>query len=104
MSNATWIGARVKELREAKGWTQTQLAGQAGLTLDGLSRIERANRMPSWETVVALAEALGVTCEAFTQPPAGREPSGRGRPAKPKAEAEEAKPKRPRGRPKKGER
>jgi transcriptional regulator with XRE-family HTH domain len=69
------------------------------MTTDGLSRLERGNRSPSWETVLALADALGVSTEAFRQAPAVRqEPAGRGRPRK---AAPGEQPKRPHGRLKK---
>jgi hypothetical protein len=46
-----------------------------------------------------MADVLGVSTEAFRQPAASATEPKRGRPPKPKAEEE--KPKRPRGRPKK---
>jgi hypothetical protein len=54
-------------------------------------------REPGWFNVLALAEAVGVDCTAFTQEPAARPPSGPGRPRK--APEEAPAPKRPRGRP-----
>jgi hypothetical protein len=48
--------------------------------------------------MLALAEALGVNCLAFQQPPAPRPETGPGRPRK--AEEPPA-PKKPRGRPRK---
>src|SRR5207247_2130550 len=99
-----WFAGRLRELREAKGWTRTQLADAAGMAMDGVAHLELGRRKPTWDTVLALAKALGVDCTAFTQPPAEREPPGRGRPAKPKDEPQEAKLRLPRGRPKKGDR
>jgi hypothetical protein len=52
---------------------------------------------------VAPAGALGVDCLAFLQEPAARPETGRGRPPKAAAGRAEAPPKRPRGRPRKGE-
>jgi hypothetical protein len=68
----------------------------------GIAKLEQGVTKPNWETVLLLAKALGVTCESFTRPPAEREPAKPGRPPAAKDEAEEEKPKRPRGRPKKG--
>jgi transcriptional regulator with XRE-family HTH domain len=76
------FGERLRELREAREWTQTELAEKAGLTRDGVAHLEQGRRKPSWETVLALAAALGVSCEAFTTPPAEREAPGPGRPRK----------------------
>lgn len=79
--NGDWFASRLRELREAAGLTQPQLAERAGMTRDGISHLEQGRRKPSWETVLALCAALGVDCTAFTQEPAKREPQGPGRPA-----------------------
>jgi putative transcriptional regulator len=91
---------RLKELRTAAGLTQKQLADKADMALGGLNKLEQGVNKPSWESVVALSKALGVSCEEFQRPPANREPQGRGRPPKPVEK--EPPPKRARGRPKKG--
>lgn len=56
------LGRRVKALREAKGWTQDQLAECSGVPQGTISRIERGRlkRQPSLENIVRLAKALGV--------------------------------------------
>src|SRR2546429_6835010 len=94
---AEWFGARLKEIREAAGLTQPQLADRAGMNRFGIAKLEQGVTKPAWETVLALASALGVSCEAFTSAPTERERPGRGRPAKPSPR--EPAPKRPRGRP-----
>jgi transcriptional regulator with XRE-family HTH domain len=101
VGRAAWFGGRLRELREQQQLTQSQLAGKAGMNKDALARLERGERSPTWETVVALTEALSVSPEAFLQEPAAREPTGPGRRAKPKDGSEAEKPKRPRGRPRK---
>jgi transcriptional regulator with XRE-family HTH domain len=92
-----WFGKRLRELRAAAGLTQTQLAERAGLSLKGVAQWERGEREPGWSSILAICKALGVGCETFTQPPAGREPAKTVKPARPMA----AKPRRPRGRPRK---
>jgi transcriptional regulator with XRE-family HTH domain len=82
------FAGRLRELGEAAGLTQLQLAEHAGLTEQGLGQIERGRRQPTWETVCRLAAALGVTCEAFARTAAPISPRGPGRPRKP----EQAKP------------
>lgn len=74
--------ARLKELREAAGLTQVQLADKAGFTKDGIAQWESGRRVPSWPNVVALAQALGVSCEDFLKEPASQERPARGRPRK----------------------
>jgi transcriptional regulator with XRE-family HTH domain len=83
---ADWFGPRLQELRAAKGWTQQQLADAAGLAVGVVRKLERRENKPTWETALALADTLGVSCEAFTQAPAKRPPSRPGRPPKQKAE------------------
>lgn len=107
---ATGFGARLRELRLAAGLTQAELAERSGMHVQSLTKLELGEREPAWATALDLAQALGVSCEAFTQEPAGREPAGPGRPSKAPgepasepgqgepAEASGEKPKRPRKR------
>jgi transcriptional regulator with XRE-family HTH domain len=81
----TGFATRLRALRERAGLTQAQLAERAGMHLHGITKLEQGDREPAWATVMALADALGVTCEAFT--------SRRDRAVK----------KKPRGRPRKQE-
>jgi transcriptional regulator with XRE-family HTH domain len=102
MSEADWFGGRLRELREAAGWTQVQLAERAGLTREGVAQLEVGRRNPAWETVLALCKALGVNCLAFLEAPADPAKRAPGRPPKaPEAPPAEPEPKRPRGRPRK---
>jgi transcriptional regulator with XRE-family HTH domain len=83
--SANHFGERLRELRQEAGLTQKQLAEEAGLTVWAITDLEQGGRQhPRWDTVVALADALGVSCDAFRQAPAkgGKKP-GRGRPPKP---------------------
>ena len=55
------FGERLRQLREAAGLTQEELAGRAGLTAKGIAAIERGRRQrPYPHTVRALADALGL--------------------------------------------
>jgi transcriptional regulator with XRE-family HTH domain len=96
---AEWFAGRLRELREASGLTQADLAKLTGLTTDGIAKLERGDRGPTWETVVSLCKALRVEVGEFAKEPAERPAPRRGRP--PKAGAREGQPKRPRGRPRK---
>jgi transcriptional regulator with XRE-family HTH domain len=80
--NSDYFAGRLKELREAAGLTQPGLAKRAGLSKQAIAQWEQGLRGPSWANVVALAEALGISVEAFLEPPAKRPPAGRGRPKK----------------------
>jgi transcriptional regulator with XRE-family HTH domain len=53
------FGARLRQLREAAGLTQEELAQKAGLTARGISDLERgARNRPYPHTVRSLADAL----------------------------------------------
>src|SRR3954464_4719993 len=79
---ADWFSGRLRELREAAGLTQQQLAEKAGLTREGVAQLETGRREPTWRTVVALCGALAVDPDEFLKQPAERPPSARGRPRK----------------------
>jgi transcriptional regulator with XRE-family HTH domain len=77
------FAGRLRELREEAGLTQEQLAAKAGMHKLGIAKLERGERGPSWSTVVALCEALGVPCQAFLEAPkTSQKPRRRGRPPK----------------------
>ncbi len=66
MSNvAATVGARVRDLRRARGITQQVLAVEAGISVRWLAMVEpgRGNLRP--RVARALAEALGVTVESL---------------------------------------
>lgn len=55
------LGAAIRKLRAKARMTQEALAQDAGITVGHLSMIERGLANPTWGTVSAVAEALGVT-------------------------------------------
>ena len=55
------IGAKIKRLREGRGWTQGELAKKAGLHIVSIGQIEAGMRQnPALLTRKKLAKALGV--------------------------------------------
>ncbi|HRJ63576.1 helix-turn-helix domain-containing protein [Brevundimonas sp. UBA2416] len=52
------VGRNVRQLRQAKGLTQEQLAFEAGLDLTYVGGIERGKRNPSLLVMARLAAAL----------------------------------------------
>ena len=66
---------RLKKLREARGWSQEQLAGAAGVSVRTVQRAE-SDGTASRETKVCLAAALDVPHESLeaklSDPPANR--------------------------------
>jgi DNA-binding XRE family transcriptional regulator len=97
---AEWFAGRLRELREAAGLTQEQLAERAGMAWRTITHLEGGDRKPTWETVLALCLALRVDCGEFAKEPTTQHEPRRGRP--PKTVPEQSVPKKPRGRPRKG--
>lgn len=54
------FGARVRYLREGRGWSQEELADRAELHRTYIGGIERGERNLSLENIHKLADALGV--------------------------------------------
>jgi transcriptional regulator with XRE-family HTH domain len=54
------LAANIRRLRNAKGWSQEQLAFEAGLHRTYISGVERAVRNPTVLIVEKIAVALGV--------------------------------------------
>jgi transcriptional regulator with XRE-family HTH domain len=94
MGKADLFAGRLKELRAAADLSLKELAERAGITPDAVVKLESGNRKPAWETVVALADALGVECTAFLREGnRGQVPKRpRGRPRKASGAAQEPRP------------
>jgi transcriptional regulator with XRE-family HTH domain len=54
------LGRNVRQLREAKGWSQEDYADRAGIHRTYVSDIERGRRNPTITVVEKLARPLGV--------------------------------------------
>jgi transcriptional regulator with XRE-family HTH domain len=66
------IGRRIRELREERDLSGTELARRSGLTRNSVSRIELGHHMPSAATIEKLARGLDVDPgELFESPLAG---------------------------------
>jgi transcriptional regulator with XRE-family HTH domain len=59
------LGSRVRVLRQAKGWSQEELADQAGVDRSYMSGIERGVRNTSVLKLAAIAKALGAPLSAL---------------------------------------
>ena len=57
------IGLRIMALRKLAGLTQEQLSERAGLQRSHIAKIERGKYAVTFETVQAIAEALGMTVD-----------------------------------------
>lgn len=76
----SYFAARLKELREAAGLTQKELAALAGLHPHTVAKLEQDIQVPTWDTVQTIARALKVNCTAFEKKPAKIRKPRMGRP------------------------
>jgi putative molybdopterin biosynthesis protein len=57
------IGTRLRLARQARGFSQQQLAGMAGVSRQAVSAVESGQSEPSLRVALALAQALGMTVD-----------------------------------------
>lgn len=62
------VGATIRELREAKGLTQEELADAVGMMRNNISRIEAAKYRPTLDTMERIAKALKVSVADLIAP------------------------------------
>jgi len=87
---AEWFKDRLRELRTQAGLSRQDLADKAGMKLNGIRDLEQGINKPSLDTIIALCQALAVTCNDLLQEPGDLPPPAAGRPRKmPQADTEE---------------
>ena len=57
------IAERIKALRQARGWTQSELARRMGVTRNGINSWEQGLSMPSLSSLVELSKTFSVTTD-----------------------------------------
>jgi transcriptional regulator with XRE-family HTH domain len=57
------FGARLKNLRKQKNWSQKELATKVGIRFQQLNKYESALNIPPAETLIKLAHTLDVTID-----------------------------------------
>lgn len=66
------VGPRLKQLRQRRRVTLSELADETGISVSTLSRLEAGLRRPSLEQLLPLARAYGVTLDELVDaPPTG---------------------------------
>lgn len=71
---ARQFGARVKQARIDRGFTQSELASAAAVGANYVPRIERGEMTPSVDSAFRLAQALGVSLDDLCAQGAKRDP------------------------------
>lgn len=66
------IGARVKDMRQARRWTLDQLAAAAGVSRRMVVNVEQGAANPSVGTLLRISDALGVGLPALVEQPEPR--------------------------------
>jgi len=59
-NRAERIGTRIRQEREARGWSLAELSRRTGIQPPNLSRVESGKHTPSLDTIERVADALGV--------------------------------------------
>ena len=67
-AGAATAGRRLRLARQARGYSQQQLAGMAGVSRQAVSAVESGHSDPSLRAALALAQALGMTVEELFGP------------------------------------
>lgn len=75
------LPARLRELRDAAGLSQSDLATAAGTSVHSVAKMERGERYPSLRLARDIASALGCSIDALCLPAGSTQPKrSRGRP------------------------
>lgn len=67
MESAQAFGQALRDLRQARGLTQENLAFEAGLERVFISMLERGVRQPTFTTILKLAAALECTASELVE-------------------------------------
>lgn len=65
MSRLKLLGLNIKKFREAKGFSQNQLAEIVNLSREYLADVERGHKRISLKKFFAIADALNTDCSDF---------------------------------------
>lgn len=61
------VGSRIRDIRQQRGLTQAELAQQVNMSLKHISAIEGGIRLPSLDTLVAIANELQIDTNTLLQ-------------------------------------
>ena len=73
MADQMTLGDKIRELRQAKNWSQPRLFEESGVSVTTISRLEKRRYAPQDRTVRDLARALDVPAEELLDLPRPKE-------------------------------
>ncbi len=65
LASSTDIGQRIFDLRDERGWSQTELSRRASLSRTTISHLESGTTKPASATIRKLARAFDMTAQEF---------------------------------------
>jgi ribosome-binding protein aMBF1 (putative translation factor) len=65
------LGRTMRELREQRGWSQTRLATEAGMSQPAVARFEAGGTVPTLPVLERLAQALDADLKITVTPRSG---------------------------------
>jgi transcriptional regulator with XRE-family HTH domain len=65
MNEARWFGQLLRAARKAHNMGQAELSEKVGIGAKHLGRVERGEKLPSFELIIALANAMGESPSVF---------------------------------------
>lgn len=68
------FGARIRRLREQKGWSLSELASRASISRSYLAQVESGKSAPTEEKIIQLANALGARASELLGEQPGERP------------------------------
>ena len=57
------VGDRIRQLRESKGWKQSDLAVRIGVSRAAIGYYETGTRTPPYATLIKIADVFGVSTD-----------------------------------------
>ncbi|MFD0986331.1 helix-turn-helix domain-containing protein [Methyloligella solikamskensis] len=71
------IGQEIKRRRQAKGWTLDDLSQRSGVSIAAISKIEKGQSNPSFDTILRITRPLQVNFVEMMEGPATTAPTAR---------------------------
>lgn len=69
-TNGNDFGQRLREMRDARKWSQTKLAQEMKVSTVTVNNLENGHTLPKFDTLLKLAGAFGIDVSEFFKAPA----------------------------------